>query len=238
MNKGDILKDLRTCVPCPKIEQDCYEWYDRHELKLLQVKADKYDVVFIGDSITHFWHLEPGSHSNGEDVWQEFYGHRKVLNLGYGFDRPQNVLWRLEHGELEGQQPKLFVVNIGTNCYSITGNYSGDTSEVAAEGVKAVVNKLLEMCPDAKVILMAILPRGFKRDFDNMQRKIDELNAILEVFAKSNPRIIFRNLREKFRDDNDEIRSELFVDRCCHPNSSGYRIWAEAIEPEIHLAAD
>ncbi len=224
---------FRTCIPCPKIEQDSYEWYDRHELKLCQVKEMLYDIVFIGDSITHFWHLEPGSHANGEEVWQEYYSQRKVFNLGYGFDRPQNVLWRLEHDELEGQVPKLFVVNLGTNCYSITENYSGDSPEVAAEGVKAVVNKLLEMSLGAKVLLMAVLPRGFKKDFDNMQRKVDELNVLLEAFSANNPRIVFINLRSQFRDENDEIRSELYIDQCCHPNIDGYRIWAKAIEPEI-----
>ena len=31
---------------------------------------------------------------------------RTVLNLGYGGDKTQNLLWRMEHGELDGYTAK------------------------------------------------------------------------------------------------------------------------------------
>lgn len=98
-------------------------------------RKNSYDIVFIGDSITHFWADEDGV-THGVEVWREYYGRRRVLNLGFGFDRTQNVLWRLEHGELDGQCPKLVVLNIGTNQFSATPNYPCDTSADAAEGIK------------------------------------------------------------------------------------------------------
>ena len=112
----------RSCIPCPKIENDAYDWYKRHETRCELAKKNSYDIVFIGDSITHFWADEDGV-THGVEVWREYYGRRRVLNLGFGFDRTQNVLWRLEHGELDGQCPKLVVLNIGTNQFSATPNY-------------------------------------------------------------------------------------------------------------------
>ena len=75
----------RSCVPCEKIENDCYEWYERHAAKLKEVKTKRADIVFIGDSITHFWNRE-NNVGFGAKVWDEYYGKRTVLNLGYGFD--------------------------------------------------------------------------------------------------------------------------------------------------------
>ena len=167
----------RSCVPVPKIEQDCYDWYARHADKTAWVQANRAEVVFIGDSLTHFWEGGPTDHDYGEGLWSETFAGRPVLNLGYGYDRTQNVLWRLEHGELAGQTPKLIILNIGTNHCSISPNYDGDTPEVAVTGVAAVVAKLHEMCPEAHLVVMALFPRGGKLSF------ISAANALLREKA-------------------------------------------------------
>lgn len=218
----------RTCYPHSKIEEDAYDWWSRHALKLEQAAACKYDIIFIGDSITHFWHDEQGRETENEPVWQEFYGKRSVLNLGYGYDRPQNVLYRLDNGEFAGQAPKLVVLNIGTNCYSITGRYDGDTPEIAFEGVKTVIERIFELAPECHMILMEVFPRLP----EETQAKIDALNSLLREYAKGNSRIDVVSLYDKFT-DHGVFRSEFFSDGCCHPNASGYRIWAETIEPLV-----
>ena len=121
---------------------------------------EKYDIVFVGDSITHFFHSSEGAGNiENEKVWQKFFGCYKVLNLGYGFDRPQNTLWHLDNGEFAPQKPKIIILNIGTNCFSISERYDGDTPEVAFEGIKAVIERLFELSPESKLILMEIFPR-------------------------------------------------------------------------------
>lgn len=72
----------RSCIPCPKIENDAYDWYKRHETRCELAKKNSYDIVFIGDSITHFWADEDGV-THGVEVWREYYGRRRVLNLGF-----------------------------------------------------------------------------------------------------------------------------------------------------------
>ena len=68
-----------------------------------------WELVFLGDSITHGWER------NGKSTWDKYYGARKAINLGFGGDRTEHVLWRLEHGEFDGYKPRVAVIMIGTN---------------------------------------------------------------------------------------------------------------------------
>ncbi len=220
----------RSCVPCPKIEDDAYDWYKRHDLKREQTRKEQYDIIFIGDSITHFWTDEEGF-THGAEVWHEYYDKRKVFNIGFGFDRTQNVLWRLEHGELDGQNPKLIVLNIGTNHFSVTGNYSGDTAEVAAEGIKAVICKLREMFSETKIAVMAIFPR--KADRTVCQDKIDRTNVLVHEFVKTQCNTLFLDLTAQFQKADRSLNTALYQACETHLNPAGYRIWAEALEDVI-----
>ena len=223
------MKTFRSCTPCQKIENDSYDWYARHAAKLLEVQSKKADIIFIGDSITHFWHKED-CNGYGEEIWQAYYAHRSTLNLGYGFDRTQNMLWRIQHGELEGQNPKLVIVNAGTNQFSITQKYDGDSPEVAFAGVKLLIETLLQMLPGSKIIVMAVFPRMP----EEINQKINALNVLLkEHFDKKHERIEFLDINSKFLLSDGSFNAELFEDRCCHPNKDGYRIWAEALEQRL-----
>lgn len=228
------MKDLpRSCIPCEKIEEDCYDWYERHAAKLEEVKTKRADIVFIGDSITHFFGPEDGI-GNGADVWEEFYGKRCVLNLGYGFDRTQNMLWRITNGEMADQDPKLIVINAGTNQFSNTQKYNGDSPEVTFAGVKLLIETFRQMCPAAKIVVMAIFPRGGMIDEDTKQQRIDRVNELLEAYvAGRKDNMMFLNLKEKLIDANGLPDTRYFGGDLCHPISAGYRVWAEALEDVI-----
>ena len=102
-------------------------WMKRHESFNERVKQGNVDLIFIGDSITQGWE------GAGKDVWQQYYAKRNAVNLGIGGDRTQHVLWRLDHGNIDGINPKLAVLMIGTN------NSGSNTSEQIADGIKAIV---------------------------------------------------------------------------------------------------
>lgn len=108
------------------------------------------ELVFLGDSITHFWGGEPAdARLRGAEVWDRYYGKRKAINLGYGWDRA-NVLWRLRHGEVDGISPKVVVVMIGTDDAAI------DTVEEIAAGVGAICDELSVRLPRSKILLLGI----------------------------------------------------------------------------------
>lgn len=220
----------QTCIPCPKIEEDCYDWYERHAARCALVAENQYDLVFIGDSITHFWSDEDAV-SYGGPVWHEYYDRRKAFNLGFGFDRTQNVLWRLAHGELAGQHPKCIVLNIGTNQFSVTPKHPCDSPEDAAAGILAVVTELRRMFPEAEVIVMAVFPRGTAAQ--PYQPLIDRTNALVREKLRGMDKVQQLDIGEQFRHPDGSLRTELYEPCLTHLNAAGYRVWAEALEPEF-----
>jgi len=202
-------------------------WLPRHQQKLNELKDRNYDIdlVFLGDSITHYWE------SRGEGFWQEYYAHRKALNLGFAGDRTEHVLWRLQNKALDGVNAKLVVLLIGTNN---TGHRQ-DPPEHTAMGIKAILTHLHNTMPEAKVLLLAIFPRGQLPD--NPLRKINEdINKKISSFA-DDKRVFFLNINQLFLDENGAIPVSVMRDML-HPESAQYEIWAKAIEPYVQKYVD
>lgn len=217
-------------VPAPGVEQDFYDWHDRHARVLELVRQEPVDLVFIGDSITQLFGGRPTAPvTRGVTVWDEFYARRRVLNLGFGWDRTQNVLWRLEHGELGGLAPKAAVVLIGTNNLTGTRRVRANTPEETAAGIEAVCRAVHERAPGCRVVLTGLLPR---RDPD-LAAPIAGVNALVRELDAEDW-LIFVDLTPQLAGPDGRARPEFLHDDV-HPNAAGYRIWAEALEP--HLAA-
>lgn len=218
-------------VPVPKLEEDFYDWYARHEAKRREAAARSHDLVFIGDSITHFLEGHHGFPGRGERLWAALYAGRNALNLGFGWDRTQNVLWRLEHGEFEGQRPRLTVVLIGTN--NLTGTVNAPTNSPAeiAEGVMAVCSRVADAAPAGRILLMGLFPRGPAAD--PLRAAIRATNALLAAeAARRDRRMTFLDIGDRFLGPSGEIPQELMNDGV-HPTEAGYRIWTTALEPII-----
>jgi lysophospholipase L1-like esterase len=202
-----------------------YDWEKRHALTSAAVKKAKPQILFIGDSITHFFGGEQfDSYAmRGQQTWGEFYAPRNAGNIGFGWDKTENVLWRLEHGAIDGISPKLVVVMIGTNN---TGNCSAPDIAFGIEGIVHVLHKRL---PQSQILLLGIFPRGEK---PNPQReKIAEINGIISKLNGTH-NVTFLDIGPKFLTPEGLITKDIMPD-FLHPNEKGYRIWAEAIEPTV-----
>ncbi len=191
----------------------------RQELLNSRVKEGSVDVLFIGDSITQGWE------GNGaKEVWRKFYGNRRAVNLGIGGDQTQHVLWRLDHGNLDGISPKVAVLMIGTN------NSGSNTSEEIADGVSAVVKKLHKKVPELKVLVLGIFPRGANDDDAQRQTNM-KANAIIAKLA-DNKNVFYLDIGDKFLESDRTLSKEIMPD-LLHLSAKGYTIWAESIEPTM-----
>jgi len=137
-------------VPVSKLEEDGYNWWARHAEALRIKDSINPEIVLIGNSITHFWGGYPAlkdangqpRKSNGPQSWTGLFGPYRVLNLGFGWDRTQNALWRLDNGELDGLHPRVVVIDIGTNNTSQTDHARMNTAPEIVEGIKAVCGRV------------------------------------------------------------------------------------------------
>jgi len=225
-------------VPVSKLENDSYDWWQRHS-DVLQIKDSiNPEIVLIGNSITHFWGGEPKLKyadgkpriPNGPKAWDSLFGNYRVLNLGFGWDRTQNVLWRLDHGELDGLHPRTVIINIGTNNTSQTPNARMNTASEIVEGINAVCLRVRSKVPGAKIILMAVFPRE-ESPAHPRRILINEINKQLEVFAKEQ-KITFVNIESKMLTPDGILPREIAGD-FCHPTEKGYQIWADGIRSLI-----
>src|SRR5262249_52992957 len=145
----------------------------RHDKFVQIAKRGGVDVLFLGDSITDAWGGEGHGNGPGSKIFKEEFEPLKAANFGIGGDRTQHVLWRLQNGELEGIQPKVVMLMIGTN----NSNGKDNTAEEIADGIKAIVHEIHKRSPKTKVLLLGIFPRGPK---PNPQReKIKQANEII-----------------------------------------------------------
>lgn len=227
---GDGSRINTAVIPVPKLEQDSYDWWERHEQVLKVKDAINPEIVLIGDSITHFWGGEPKSKIvyGKEEAWKSVFSPYRVLNLGFGWDRIQNVLWRLDHGEMSGIQPKAVILNIGTNNTSETVNARANTADEMKEGVREVCMRVRTLAPQARIILMAVFPREEHPDHPR-RRLIAEINLRYAKLAEE-LRLTFIDIGTQLLEPDGTMTREIASD-FCHLTEQGYQIWANAIRP-------
>jgi len=194
-----------------------------HEQLLNKARAGKIDLYFLGDSITRRW---------GATDYPEFLAHWKKTffgwnagDFGWGADGIQNILWRIQEGELDGVIPKVVVILAGTNN---VGKVPPDEA-VQADIVQGMKN-LLDLCrrkaPAATIVLTAIFPRN---DNPAVLPAINHLNAEFEKFADGKT-IRFLNVNDQLADRNGTLFEGMMVDKL-HPTLKGYQVWADGLRP-------
>jgi len=204
----------KSCIPAEK-DPKRHEQFLKDKAALLE--KGPIELVFIGDSITDGWR------GRGKAVWAKNYAKYNTLNLGIGGDRTEHILWRVEHGELDGISPKALVMMIGTN------NSGSHASDIIA-GIRADVEIIHEKLPNTKILLLAVFPRSPKAT-DPVRAKLKEVNEdISKLNGQEN--VTYLDIGEKFLDKDGNLPKEIMPDYL-HPNEKGYEIWAEAIEPTL-----
>lgn len=201
-----------------------YDWAKRHEAVTRLVRERKASLVFIGDSITQMFGGEPHDRPQpGKDVWEKYYSRRNAANLGFGYDFTENVIWRIEHGELDGAAAKAVVLLIGTN------NTGKNSAPDIAGAIRAICDLIRKKQPQAKILLLGILPRSPKPD--GSRAKIAEINQLISKYDGQGG-ITYLDVGGKFISADGTISKELMYD-FLHPTAKGYEVLAESIEPTL-----
>lgn len=202
-----------------------------HEQLLEKAKKGRIDLYFLGDSITRRWGTSDVQYKNFYENWKENFWGWNAGNFGWGGDTTQNVLWRLENGELDNVNPKVIVLSIGTN--NIGKTPPSATPDPRIEDVSKGIRKILDVCqqkaPTAKIILMSIFPRNDNMD---VMPTINAINKKISKFADGK-KIKFIDVTKKMADKNGKLFEGITVPDKLHLDLKGYQVWADAIKPTL-----
>ena len=196
-------------------------WLKQHEGFVDLASQGNIDLLFLGDSLTGLWD------KTAPQVWSRHYAPRKAANFGVGGDHIQHLLWRLDHGELEGIKPRVVVLMIGTN------NIPHETEDQVVEGVKTVISRVRLKLPTAQILLLGVTPRGLNRDPSQVTTapdpRVPRLNTRLAKF-EDHEIVRYLDIGPLLLDSQGHLVQVIQPDYL-HLSRKGYQIWADAMEP-------
>ena len=209
--------------PVPRTDQNSQA---AHSQLLEKAKKGGIDIYFEGDSITRRWGATdyPQLLAN----WSKNFFGWNAANFGWGADTIQNILWRLNNGELDGVHPKIIVLLAGTNNVGRAVPAGGDEAQVAdiTRGFKSVIDVMHVKAPEATIIVTAIFPRN---DNIAVMPTIDRINANLSKMAGG--KIRYLNVNDKLADKDGKLFDGMMNPDKLHPAIKGYQVWADALKP-------
>ena len=223
-------------------------WTENFEETRGMAPSQEAEIVFLGDSVTMSWGRVGGRTAvfeRGTAQWNAAgYDNYSAINAGMSGDQTQNLLWRIENGQMDNiGQPKLLVLMIGTNnrhldVGDLVFNPDGaQSSEEIANGILKVVQKLQAMYPTTH-----ILCHGFLRGANNTDPEriaAAGANTIVEdAFNKdTNPYLHYLDMNSVFIDPasaNESYYGNLHAGDNIHPIAAGYQAWVDALQPYIN----
>lgn len=212
-----MISDLpKPYIASTKTAKNPLVWRLRHWQCLIRGKLGPVGLLFLGDSITEYW-------KNAPEIWETYYGRYQPANFGIAGDRVENVLWRIQNGELDGIDPRVVVLMIGTNNAHVSG------SQDIVRGIEVVLEEIQKKLPKTRVLLLAILPRGALPGDSREMTVIKEVNRELSRMDNGET-IRYLDLGPKFLGPDGGIPQEVMPDQL-HPDKPGYEIWAREMDP-------
>jgi lysophospholipase L1-like esterase len=204
--------------------RDDEHFIERHTLFLKLIRETTIRLLFLGDSITRRW-------MENLPLWEKFFGQYQPANFGVGGDMAQNLLWRIQNGEIDHIQPEVIVLLIGTNNVPI------HSSAKIAMKIRLIVATIQVKLPKTKIILMAIFPRGpqdrSKADENNpyYMDVVNSANVLLSSLDQQDS-VHFLDIGASFLGPDGEIDTSLLPDQL-HLIEPGYKIWGTALKGSL-----
>lgn len=196
-----------------------------HEQLVEKARMGGIDIYFVGDSITRRWGTKDPQYRDLLQNWTTNFFGWNAGDFGWGADSTQNILWRLENGELDGVNPKIIVILAGINNVGMVPGGDEKVEDIT-RGLKAIVRVCREKATNAVIVLTGLFPRN-----DNMA-VIPEINKINENLSKmaDGKSIRYLNVNDKLAGPDGKLFPGMTHDRL-HPTVKGYQIWADGLKP-------
>ena len=215
----------KTCVPEEKFSvPDPYDWQERHRQIIAANRERNPRLILVGDSIIHYWGGVPAHEiQRGPDSWNDLFEPYRAVNMGFGMDRVENMLWRVMNGELDGIAPDIVLLEGGTN------NYGTATDDEIALGMRRLAEEVGARLPHAKILLLGMTPNANRDD-----RALAVTARYARLDGLLDGRLRFVDVGPALRGPDGKIDRSCFCDGC-HPNAEGNRRLAALLRNVLPL---
>ena len=202
-----------------------------HEQLLNKARTGRIDIYFEGDSITRRWGCSDAQYRDLLANWKTNFFGWNAADFGWGGDRVQNILWRLETGELDGVSPRIIVLLAGTNNLRDTTSTADQDALVTeiTDGIRSILNVMQQKAPKATILLTGITPRKDRQGGTTLMPSINAINNRLAMLADGR-RIRFFNINHQLAGADGKLFDGMTVDGL-HLSVKGYQVWADALKP-------
>jgi lysophospholipase L1-like esterase len=218
-------QDSPGATPKPKDAQ----WQKRHQGFVEEARKGGIDLLFLGDSLTDAWR-----EGKAKAIWEARFAPYHAANFGLSGDRTQHLLWRLQNGELDGIEPRVIVLLIGTNNI---GQPGPETPASAVAGIQAILHTIRAKSPKSKILLLGVFPRNEHPDHP-LRAQVKAINVELSKQDDGGKTIRFEDLGPRFLKSDGTLSKEIMYD-FIHLTDKGYQVWADALrDPVAQLMKD
>ena len=224
-----VEKDVQLGIaekPAPRTDQNSQL---AHAELLEKARKGRIDIYFEGDSITRRWGASDEQYKAFLANWRQNFFGWNAADFGWGGDTTQNILWRLENGELDNVNPKVIVLMAGTNNIGKRSPEGNEDPRVAqiTRGIKAILDLFRQKAPRATIVLMGITPRN---DNPAVMPMINQINDNIARFADGK-KIRYLNINDRLADRDGKLFEGMANRDGLHLDVKGYQVWADALKP-------
>ncbi|OIQ71293.1 hypothetical protein GALL_470930 [mine drainage metagenome] len=229
-----VARDAVDLAATPIGRMDLPWWRKRFEASLRQARRSEPELVWLGDSITQNWERSgPQPWADCQPVWQREYGRYRPLNFGFIGDTTASVLWRLDHGQVQGVAPRVLILLIGAN--NLGRPHWG--AQLTQPGIAAVIDRLHQLLPQTRVLVLGVLPS--KRS-DWISAETARINAALAQRYAHSQRVTFEDVGHVLLGPDGQPDPALYMEGhapnqtvLLHPDAQGMERIARAIAPTV-----
>lgn len=193
--------DPMTPVPNPHSSH-------RH-VEFCRLSVGDFPAVLLGDSIFDLWRYHP-------EHWSRFFS--GSLNLGVSGDGVENIIWRVQNGELDNCRANAVVILVGTN--NIARRH---TPVQIAAAVGKLVSLVRDKQPQARILLVSVLPREPVEHMPTVRALNEQLAQI--------PGVLFVDAFQSFL--KIDSPDPLLLPDGVHPSVAGYDVLGGLITSKI-----
>jgi len=199
----------------------CDKWtIDRHNALVEQARTSPIEVALYGDSLTQNF----GNEEANRPIWDREMAPLKAGNFGISGNKVENLLWRLQNGELDKMKLKVAVVMIGTNNL-------GSPPKAVAEGIKLVLQTIALRQPQARILLLGVPPAGWDAT-DEKRAAAKAINAVLAGYKQQNLCDAYLDWGGALLDADGTLSHQMSMDGY-HYTPAGYEIYVKTVKPVL-----